>query len=277
MAGSHDGEARPATSLCARAARSRLSQEHRSRTAVRGTQGPELDNPRGSARRVMPRGRRLRASVQGGFTLPVGDHRHGLAYRVFRRRTCACVDRRNRPHENRRRSPRLRDSKRSGLDERRRALRPRERRRRRPLKKPIATGRRLSCAWVYSLAQPDRTALQHRAWRIQIPRTAQGRGHLDSRDLEETSVGNYSEQTPADPKLRMDSANAIDSGASASSARRPSRKRAVRSMIRAACASHPRVGSFRIYRLGSLRDCMKVRKRQIRSLKPFDEVGYACR
>ena len=96
------------------------------------------------------------------------------------------------------------------LDERRRGSRPRERRRRRPLKKPIATGRRLSYAWVYSLAQPDRTGLQHRAARIQIPRMASGRAHLDSRGLEETSVGNYSEQAPADSKLRMDSANAID-------------------------------------------------------------------
>ena len=62
-------------------------------------------------------------------------------------------------------------------------------------------------------------------------------------------------------------------GASASSARKPSRKRAARSTIRPTCASHPRVGNFRIYRPGAFRDCMRVRKRQNRFLKPLDEQG----
>ena len=50
----------------------------------------------------------------------------------------------------------------------------------------------------------DRHGLQHRARRIQIPRISLDRCHLDSRELEETSIGNYSGHAPTASRLRTE-------------------------------------------------------------------------
>jgi hypothetical protein len=79
------------------------------------------------------------------------------------------------------------------LDERRLRLRPREQRRWRPLKKPLGNGRRIFCAWVYPLARRLRWPSTSRLANPNSPQVL-GEWHLDNRDLEETSVGNYSDQ-----------------------------------------------------------------------------------
>jgi hypothetical protein len=50
----------------------------------------------------------------------------------------------------------------------------------------------------------DRHCLQHHARRIQIPRISLDHRHLDSRELEETSIGNYSGHAPTASRLRTE-------------------------------------------------------------------------
>ncbi len=145
------------------------------------------------------------------------------------------------------------------FDDRRRGLRPREPRRRRPLKRPIATGQPLSYAWVHPTAQqiflpfriaPDECKSRECIWAAATWTAT-------------TSQKQASEITQTKRRPRTDQANAIDSR----------KRRQLRLGIHRACARSAvrharlrlasRLGTFRSYRVGSFRGWMTVGEREI--------------
>jgi hypothetical protein len=80
----------------------------------------------------------------------------------------------------------------------------------------------------------DRQGLQHRARRTQTPRISLDRWQLDSREVEETSIGNYSGHAPTALNSRIDVVNPF-----------ADRKELVRSVAQR--TSHSRMGTFRSY------------------------------